>query len=72
MQPVLPDRPIEVPSQHLYASKDILVPGARDKRQPIIPNITKHVRKHSQDPAKPVLSGVQTGAPGAVTQFIAS
>ena len=28
--------------------KDVLIPGARgDARKPIIPNITKHERKHS-------------------------
>jgi len=32
--------------------KDVLIPGARDARKPIIPNITKYQRKHSMEVMK--------------------
>ena len=30
-------------------NSDAMIPGARDDRKPIIPNITKHQRKQSQE-----------------------
>ncbi len=50
MQPVLPDNPMREHT-NILASKDILIPGASQQRNPIIPNIHKHGRKVSQNDA---------------------
>jgi hypothetical protein len=40
--------------------KDVLIPGARgDARKPIIPNITKHERKHSMGGIRDIDNSVQ-------------
>lgn len=43
--PVLPDHPPTLPENNLRSNA--IIPGARDDRKPIIPNITKHQRKSS-------------------------
>ena len=48
---MLPERLLEHPATNANPSKDVLVPGAREARQPIIANITKHVRRASQETA---------------------
>lgn len=57
MQPVLPERALMYPPTTTNTSKDILVPGASEKRAPIIPNILKHHRKNSQDPQAKGIAG---------------
>ncbi len=45
--PVPVERPLVIPASD--TNSKALIPGARDVRQPIIPNIQKHDRKHSLD-----------------------
>ena len=43
--PVLPENPPPMPESNLRSNA--IIPGAREDRKPIIPNITKHERKSS-------------------------
>lgn len=43
----MPERPLVIPPAGSNQNSNILIPGAREARNPIIPNITKHTRKTS-------------------------